>query len=154
MIMMNEMTLAYWNQYWKDSEEHPPTDVEAFQFGDDANTLAELVVSGKKTATCSAHILYEIENEPLPYVGQYAIVLNAADRPVAIIQTTEVTIQAMNEVSEAFALAEGEGTYIEWWDIHERFFSELLHSYQLSFAPNINIVCERFTVVDRFNAKE
>lgn len=151
---MNEMTLAYWNQYWKDSEEHPPTDVEAFQFGNDANTLTELPVSGKKTATCSAHILYEIENEPLPYVGQYAIVLNAADRPVAIFQTTEVTIQAMNEVSEAFVLAEGEGTYKEWWGNHERFFGELLGSYQMSFAPNMNIVCERFTVVDQFNAKE
>ena len=152
--MMNEMTLAYWNQYLEKSKVHPPTEVEAFQFGDDADTLAELVVSGTKTATCSAHILYEIENEPLPYVGQYAIVLDAADRPVAIIQTTEVTIQAMNEVSEAFALAEGEGTYREWWDIHERFFSELLRSYQLSFTPSMNIVCERFIVVDRFNAKE
>lgn len=152
--MMNEMTLAYWNQYRKKSEAHTPIEVGAFQFGDDANVLAELVVSGKKTATCSAHILYEIENEPLPYVGQYAIVLDEADQPVAIIQTTEVTIQAMNEVSEAFALDEGEGTYTEWWDNHERFFSELLGSYQMSFAPNMNIVCERFTVVDRFNAKE
>ncbi|WP_078147905.1 ASCH domain-containing protein [Exiguobacterium sp. HVEsp1] len=151
---MNEMTLAYWNQYLEKSKVHPLTEVEAFQFGDDANALAELVVSGKKTATCSAYMLYEIENEPLPYIGQYAIVLDAADQPMAIIQTTEVTIQAMNEVSEAFALAEGEGTYREWWDIHERFFSELLYSYQLSFAPNMNIVCERFTVVDRFNAKE
>lgn len=130
------------------------TEVEVFQFGDDANALAELVVSGKKTATCSAYMLYEIENEPLPYIGQYAIVLDAADQTMAIIQTTEVTIQAMNEVSEVFALAEGEGTYKEWWDIHERFFGELLGSYQMSFAPNMNIVCERFTVVDRFNAKE
>ena len=151
---MNEMTLAYWNQYLEKSKVHPLTEVEAFQFGDDANALAELVVSGKKTATCSAYMLYEIENEPLPYIGQYAIVLDVADRPVAIIQTTEVTIQAMNEVSEAFALAEGEGTYREWWDIHERFFSELLRSYQLSFTPSMNIVCERFKVVDQFNAKE
>ncbi|MCM3280761.1 ASCH domain-containing protein [Exiguobacterium sp. MER 193] len=151
---MNEMTLAYWNQYLEKSKVHPLTEVEAFQFGDDANALAELVVSGKKTATCSAYMLYEIENEPLPYIGQYAIVLDAADQPMAIIQTTEVTIQAMNEVSEAFALAEGEGTYREWWDIHERFFSELLRSYQLSFTPSMNIVCERFKVVDQFNAKE
>ena len=99
-------------------------------------------------------MLYEIENEPLTYIGQYAIVLDAADQPMAIIQTTEVTIQAMNEVSEVFALSEGEGTYKEWWDNHERFFGELLGSYQMSFAPNMNIVCERFTVVDQFNAKE
>ncbi|WP_214882977.1 MULTISPECIES: ASCH domain-containing protein [unclassified Exiguobacterium] len=151
---MNEMTLAYWNKYLEKSKFHPLTEVEAFQFGDDANALAELVVSGKKTATCSAYMLYEIENEPLPYIGQYAIVLDAADQPMAIIQTTEVTIQAMNKVSEAFALAEGEGTYKEWWDNHERFFGELLGSYQMSFAPNMNIVCERFIVVDRFNEKE
>ena len=152
--MMNEMTLAYWNQYLEKSKVHPLTEVEAFQFGDDANALAELVVSGKKTATCSAHILYEIEKELLPYVGQYAIVLDAAERPVAIIQTTDVTIQPMNEVSEEFALAEGEGTYADWWDIHERFFIELLGSYQLSFSPSMKLVCERFIVVDRFNEKD
>ncbi|WDH77315.1 ASCH domain-containing protein [Exiguobacterium marinum] len=151
---MNEMTLAYWNEYRKENGSHPPIDVEAFQFGDDANALAALVVSGKKTATCSAHVLYEMENELLPYVGQYAIVLDATERPVAIIQTTDVTIQPMNEVSEEFALAEGEGTYADWWDIHERFFSELLGSYQLSFSPSMKLVCERFIVVDRFNVKE
>ncbi|OGX78267.1 RNA-binding protein [Exiguobacterium sp. SH31] len=144
---MNEQTISYWNQFWEQDSTLQPDDVEAFQFGDDANHLAKLVTSGQKTATCSAYILYEIEQEPLPYVGQYAIVLDATDHPVAIIRTTEVTIQPMNEISEDFVLSEGEGDYAEWWHAHKRFFTDLLSTYQRSFTEDMKVVCERFEVV-------
>lgn len=144
---MNEQTISYWNQFWEQDSSLQPDNVEAFQFGKDANHLAKLVTSGQKTATCSAYILYEIEQEPLPYVGQYAIVLDATDHPVAIIRTTEVTIQPMNEISEDFALAEGEGDYNEWWHAHKQFFTDLLSTYQRSFTEDMKVVCERFEVV-------
>ena len=42
---------------------------EAWSFGDDADKLAELVKAGIKTATCSALIFYESEDEELPLEG-------------------------------------------------------------------------------------
>lgn len=39
---MNIASREYWNFFWKDNEEEP--EVSAWQFGDDADTLARLVV--------------------------------------------------------------------------------------------------------------
>ena len=39
---------------------------DAWAFGDDADTLAQLVAQGIKTATSSAYPLYALEGEPLP----------------------------------------------------------------------------------------
>ena len=53
----------------------------------------------------------------------------------------------MNEVTEEFALAEGEGDYQFWWDAHRKFFTELLKEYDIAFTPNMLVVCERFKKV-------
>ncbi len=45
----------------------------------------------------------------LPSVGDYSIILSSEDVPLAIIQTVKVEVLPMNEVSEEFAIAEGEG---------------------------------------------
>lgn len=61
--MMNEQAKKYWNTYWK--TEDKPESVSAWQFGVDADYLGQLVIKEVKTATCSGHIFYELENEPL-----------------------------------------------------------------------------------------
>lgn len=42
----------------------------------DANTCAQLVVQGEKTATCSLKYWYDQANEPMPEVGHLQVVLN------------------------------------------------------------------------------
>lgn len=137
----------YWESYWERLKEPAPPLPEAFQFGGKPNELAQLVVEGKKKATCSCHLLYERENEPLPQVGQYNIVLNANDEPVAIIKNISVMISPMNEVPIDFALAEGEGEYHEWWNIHVEFFTKELAEIGLSFNEDLLLVCERFELL-------
>lgn len=144
---MNEQTKKFWNDYWANQNQTKPKEVEAFQFGADADWLADLVVEGKKTATCSAHVWYEFENEPLPYVGQYNIVLDAKEEPVAIIRVTEVSIMPMNEVPVEFALAEGEGDYEFWWTAHEQFFKSELGAQNLPYSESMLLVCERFKII-------
>ena len=120
---------------------------EAFQFGASANWLAQLVVEGKKTATTSGYVFYELEKEEIPKIGEYAIVLNAQDEPVAVIQNQSIEVVPMNEVTEEFALAEGEGDYSYWWNAHEKFFTNELNGHNLEFSPNMLVVCERFKKV-------
>lgn len=144
---MNDQTLKFWNDYWATQKQAPDKEAEAFQFGNDADWLASLVVEGKKTATCSAHILYELENEPLPQVGQYNIVLDSKGMPVAIIQVVNVSILPMDEVPEDFALAEGVGDYAYWWNAHETFFKGELGERGLTYSESMPLVCERFEVV-------
>ena len=146
---MNAQTLKFWNDYWASQKQIPEKEVEAFQFGSDADWLAGLVVEGKKTATCSAHILYELEKESLPHAGQYNILLDSKELPVAIIKVTEVSILPMNEVPIDFALAEGEGDYTYWWNAHEQFFASELEVHGLAYSETMLLVCERFKVIHK-----
>ncbi|MED4041254.1 ASCH domain-containing protein [Niallia taxi] len=120
---------------------------DAFQFGASADWLAELVVTGKKKATTSGLVFYEMEKEATPTVGEYYIVLNGMENPVVVIEIESVQVVPMNEVTEEFALAEGEGDYLFWWNAHEKFFTELLKEYDIAFSPNMLVVCERFKKV-------
>ncbi len=107
-------------------------------------------MNGIKTATCSALVFYKVEDEPIPKVGEYNIILNGDERPVALTKTTEVTITPMNEVSEDFAISEGEGdrTYRYWWEVHEQFFKKELATIGIEFSEDLLLVCERFELID------
>ncbi|WP_370017092.1 ASCH domain-containing protein [Peribacillus sp. B2I2] len=146
---MNVKAELYWNEFWQGKDEGQPKSVSAWQFGADPDLLAQLVIEGKKTATCSGYVFYEEENEPLPSVGDYSIILSSGDVPLAIIQTVKVDISPMNEVSEEFAMAEGEGdgTYTYWWDAHENFFKEALDKIGHTFKEDMLLVCERFELI-------
>lgn len=145
---MNERAQEYWNTFWTGKDE--PKSVSAWQFGASPDELAQLVVDGVKSATCSGHIFYEIEKEPLPKVDDYSIVLNSKDEPVCIIRTSEVNIMPMNEVPEEFAYAEGEGdrSYKYWKDVHIEFFTSALNEVGLVFSEEMLLVCERFELID------
>lgn len=144
---MNEAAQTYWDEFWQ--EETTPVVVSAWQFGEAPDKLAELVMAGIKTATCSAYELYGLENEPIPTEGEYSIILSSNDAPLAIIKTTEVTVTPMNEVSEDFAISEGEGdrTYQYWWDVHVDFFTKELATAGRTFSEDMLLVCERFELV-------
>ncbi|NPC91877.1 ASCH domain-containing protein [Bacillus sp. WMMC1349] len=142
---MNQAAQLYWDEFWKTQKGPKPPSVSAWQFGDNPDHLAQLVIDGVKTATCSGHIFYEIENEPLPSVEDYSVILNGKDEPLAIIKTTEVKLMPMNEVPEDFAIAEGEGDYQYWKTAHEKFFTKALRDLGHEFSEDMMLVCERFT---------
>ena len=143
---MNQEAQIYWEEFWKTDEK--PTSVSAGMFGDTPNELAQLVMNGVKTATCSGFIFYELENAPLPTTDDYFIIMNSDEQPMAIIKTVEVSLVPMNEVTEEFAIAEGDGSYENWKSIHERFFKSELQKVGLEFSEDMLLVCERFTLID------
>lgn len=134
-----------WNLFTNDES----LEYEAWAFGDDADLLADLVIKGIKTATSSNYIFYELENEELPKVNEYSIILNSKDEAVCIIQTTNVYVTPFNEVSEEHAYKEGERnrTLQDWIDIHKDFFGNELKSIGKEFKDDMLVVCEEFQVV-------
>ncbi len=80
---MNEAAKVYWRSFWK--EESDPPFVSAWSFDASVDELAQPVVDGLKTAICSGLIFYQIEQEQLPEKGNYGIVLNRLEEPVAFI---------------------------------------------------------------------
>jgi len=122
-------------------------DAETFKFGDSeglSQRLIALVRSGKKTATCGALRDFEDGGEALPVVGRRDIALNWDGSPALVVETTEVTVQKFCDVTEAFALAEGENeTRDGWARDHEAFFAR-----SGGFDPDMMLVCERFELVE------
>ena len=122
---------------------------EAWPFGGAPDKLADLVVQGIKTATCSAYDLYQISDEPLPKEGDYSVILNSREEAVCIIQTTKVYVAEFKDVSDEQAYKEGEGdrTLAYWRKVHENFLINELASVNKTFSQNTKVVCEEFEVV-------
>ncbi|MFH7819622.1 ASCH domain-containing protein [Neobacillus thermocopriae] len=144
---MNRKVQPFWNDFCLATGQEGIEYKDAFQFGVSPDWLADLVIKGKKTATASGFVFYELEKEEIPKAGEYYIVLDGKEEPVAVIQIQSVEVVPMNKVTEEFALAEGEGDYQDWWEAHEKFFTESLKEYDMEFSPSMLVVCERFKKV-------
>jgi len=139
--------LEMWELYSR--KEGVDADYDAWAFGDDPDKLAKLVLEGTKTSTSSLHCWYGIENEPLPRIGEYSVILDSKENAVCIIKTTKVYVLPFCEVSVTHAYKEGEGdrTLSYWRKIHEAFFSEELKTAGMTFNANMKVVCEEFEMV-------
>jgi uncharacterized protein YhfF len=117
--------------------------LETFSFGDNpqlADELAELVLSGRKTATCWA-----ATQGLLTQVGKRMVMLDGAGRPRAVLETVELAQRRFLDVDAAFAHDEGEGdrTLASWRRAHEKYFSR-----RGQFTPDMQLWCERFRVIE------
>jgi uncharacterized protein YhfF len=126
----------------------------AWGFGDSpsmADQLGQLVLDGIKTATASLVKGYEAEDQPIPPVGDVNIILNGAELPICITETTEITIKPFNQVDEQFAYDEGEDdrTLKSWKEGHERYFRRRCEQQDWSFSRDLPVVFERFKVIYR-----
>ena len=124
---------------------------EAWSFEETPDELAELVLQGIKTATCSVYDLYRINNEKLPQEGDYSIIMNSNKEAVCIIKTLKVYVTEFNQVSEEHAFKEGEGDRsLEYWrKVHSNFVTNELASVNKLFDEHSKVVCEEFEVVYR-----
>lgn len=141
-----------WNSYIEKYSENKDKTYNAWCFGNDeklANELGNLVKRGIKTATASGLCFYEFENEELPKVGSFNIILDWNEEAQCVIQLTKVYTTPFNEVSQEHAFKEGEGdkSLLYWKNVHKAFFSEELKPYGKDFDENMLVVCEEFKVV-------
>lgn len=136
----------YWKQFISKHPEYKDKSYTAWQFGADPDVLAELVISGKKTLTCSSLKEYELENEGLPKAGELSIVLGRDDTPKCIIECTKVYTIVFKDADEEIAYKEGEGdrSLSYWRQAHLDFFGWLYPEMGLEFNEDEKIVVEEF----------
>jgi uncharacterized protein YhfF len=118
--------------------------LETFAFGDSpalADELAALVLLGIKTATCWA----AVEGRKTE-VGELTVMLDGSGRPLAVIETVELTQRRFGEVDAVFAFDEGEDdrSLASWREAHRRYFSRLGQ-----YTEDMLLYCERFRIVER-----
>jgi uncharacterized protein YhfF len=72
-------------------------------------------------------------------------VFSGSGRPLAVIETVELTKRRFNDVDAAFAYDEGEGdrSLAYWRQAHQRYFTRLGE-----YAEDMLLYCERFRVVE------
>lgn len=72
--------------------------------------LVDAVLHGEKTATASLRSFYEpFTTERLPWAGERCVLVGFADEPRGMVEVTQVSVVALDEVDLQFALDEGEG---------------------------------------------
>jgi len=137
-----------WNAY-KQITPSIGDEIDAWAFGEEPDLLADLVLSGEKTATASAYDLYALEGESLPQEGTFDVILDSQNQTVCIVEITRASVQPFNQVSAQHAFKEGEGdkslTY--WRQVHEDFFTDCLGEAGLTFTPESKVVLEEFRKV-------
>lgn len=126
--------------------------LDIYDFGDSpelAEELVDLILSGKKTATCATVLEYEQEGASIPKAGEYKLIVDSKKNPVCIIEVTDVAIVPFCDVSESFAYDEGEGdrTHKYWEEGHRNYFERVLPSYGAEFSESMPLICQRFKVI-------
>lgn len=143
-----------WDNYIQINSKDINETYEAWHFCNNeksANELADLVVNNEKTATASGLCFYEFENEELPKVGGFNIILDWEGNAKCITKTSKVYTAEFNEVTKEHAFKEGEGnkTLSYWREVHRKVFTQELKNHGKTFDENMIIICEEFEVVWR-----
>lgn len=118
---------------------------------DQINRLNELILSGQKRSTAKPLAYYAAEQEAVPQVGDYSVLLNGDMKPVAIIQTVVSELIPFLRISAEHAYNEGEGdlSLEDWRTRSVEKFTELMANYDNTFNEDDPVVTEVFKVVDQ-----
>ena len=148
-IRITEDIQNFWNKFTEINNYSHLKDFkfEAWSFGNTkemADDLGSLVHQGIKTATCSLLRAYTGEEQEIPRVGIYSVLVDGSEKPLAIIFLEETFIKVFDEVEPSFSYLEGEGdrSHEHWRRVHLEFFGE----YE-GFTEKDLLVCEKFKVV-------
>ncbi|WP_239257030.1 ASCH domain-containing protein [Listeria ilorinensis] len=147
-----ERIKQYWQQFLADTRKETDTNyLESFCFGSNermANELLQLVLDGKKKATCSSLAYFEGSGESIPKAGDFSIITDWAGKPHAVIQTKQVMILPFKEMTFDICKREGEDENLEsWQNNHIHFFTEEGEQCGYTFSWEMEVVFEDFEVV-------
>ncbi len=122
--------------------------------------LTALALAGTKTTTAGLVAEMELDNEAVPAAGERSVLLDSADRPVAILETTACRVVRLADVDDRHAIDEGEGyaNAAEFRVAHERFWNGYLDDLRaglgdpgFAITDDTLIAAERFRVVARLD---
>lgn len=126
-----------------ENKSYQSQNIGRWHFGVDNTKLLNLVLSGKKKATC---YLYR-NNENKCKIGDVSIITRFDGKDACLIETTEIKILPFNEITWDLAKLEGEHKNLEdWQKDHLNFFR---NEYK-DFNEHTPIAFEKFKVLKKF----
>lgn len=110
--------------------------------------LSELVKKGVKTATSSLYILQELENKEATHVEDKWQIVDSKNREVSKVIVTKVELTPFGEITEAFAIVEGDGSFKNWHNIHTTYYSKQLKKFKLRLTKSTLLECVYFSLLN------
>ena len=77
--------------------------------GTAARRATALALAGTKTTTAGLLAEYEVDEEPIAKPGEWSILVDSEERPVALIETISCRVERLADVDDTHAIDEGEG---------------------------------------------
>jgi uncharacterized protein YhfF len=122
--------------------------------------LTALALAGTKTTTAGLFAELEAEGETMATPGTREILLDSAERPVAVIETVTSRVVRLADVDDRHAIDEGEGyaDAAEFRVAHERFWNGYIDDLRAMIGPGFTVdddtrvVLQRFRVIERLDA--
>lgn len=112
--------------------------------------LARKVLSGEKTATSSLLDYYKHGLKDSCTVDDYISILDSSDNQVAVARIVKSEIVRFENITESFAIEEGDGSLANWIMIHRPYYSHQLSVIGKELTDDTKLVCEWFQVVSDF----
>ena len=125
---------------------------DAWGFGDNPDLIDELlgyVLSGIKRTSTALCIETELEGGPAPKVGEFHIILDGRDNPVAVIRTVSARKVKYRDVDADHAYWEGEGdrTLESYFREHDKYYTRRGKALGFEFNRDMDVILERFELV-------
>ena len=141
----------FWQRFQTATATESAKPADIFRFGDStamSNELLDLVLCGRKTATCALARWYGAGLSPLPAAGDLSVILDGRDHPRCVIRTVAVDIRPVKEIDAKFAHDEGEGDLsLEWWrTAHLEFWQREAERENFTFSDDLDAVLHRFVL--------
>ena len=133
--------------------ELPPGPVRLDGYGDSeglSKELLALIRQGRKRAGTTLLWALEVENEPLPHVGDIEVVLDHCNEPALATRIVQVSVLPYCEVTSEYAAIEGEGdgSLEHWREAHWAFFSRECKRIGRGPAESMPVVCSVFELLN------
>lgn len=155
MLQQTSETDAFWQEYLATLPVDAPQRSLPYTIWDFADTpeaatkVGNLVRLGIKTSTSC--LVWEMEQigEPLPAVGELAVVVGGQGEPLCVIEVTEVVVKPFDAVDEQFAYEYGEGlrTLAGWRADSWEYWGQACERIGRVPSGSMPLGCQRFRLL-------
>lgn len=109
--------------------------------------ILEQLLRGEKTAVSHCVPYYIVTRSPMPKVGDYTMVTDFYGNPCCILETEQVAIEPVSEVTEELARRECQGDLAAWQQRKAEEFQTLSKRAGFHYSEGLPVLMELVKVV-------
>lgn len=119
------------------------------KFSTKTDYISGLAAEGVKRGTCHLALDFEVNNVTRRKPGDYWVVLDGQNKPLAVVRVTKVEVKPFDQIGEDFSSVEneGDGSFKYWYDGHLGYFERQCAGWGKKWRMDQPCVCEHFDLI-------